>query len=398
MLAKDAGSHRRILAGMTSSAIAGLLIPLAVPIGRPTVQAQEARLDAAALRAHVEELASPAYEGRRGAGAIKAADYVERKFREIGLKPLFDASFRQIIPGKAPGDPDQGRNIGGMIEGSDPALAGEFVVLAAHFDHLGVRNGKIHPGADDDASGVAMLVESARTLRNAARKPKRTLVFVAFDLEEVGLFGSRYFANHPPIALDRICVFICADMIGRSLAGVCKKEVFVIGSEHVAEAGDWLKSGALGLDLAIGILGADIVGTRSDYGPFWNRKIPFLFFSTGENPLYHTPGDVPETLDYEKLRSIATLMERVTESAANAAKGPVWTEPLEPSMEETRTIRDVMRILLDNADALKIGFLQRNLMTTTIKNADGYLAKGKITEQERAEVARAARLILFTVL
>ena len=125
-----------------------------------------------------------------------------------------------------------GRNVGAMLRGSDPTLRDQWIILAAHFDHLGIRGGKLYPGADDNASGVAMMLEAARCVTRAPALPKRSIMFIGFDLEEAGLFGSRYFVAHSPVPLERVVLFVTADMIGRALAGVCEDHVFVIGTEH----------------------------------------------------------------------------------------------------------------------------------------------------------------------
>ena len=127
-------------------------------------------------------------------------------------------------------------------------------------------------------------------------------MFIGFDLEEVGLFGSRYFVAHSPIPLERVVLFITADMISRVLGGICEKHVFVMGTEHAPALRPWIENASHGPPADVGLLGSDIlVLNRSDYGPFRSRSIPFLFFTTGENPRYHTPHDTPETLDYPKL-------------------------------------------------------------------------------------------------
>ena len=108
------------------------------------------------------------------------------------------------------------------------------MIVAAHFDHLGVRGGVLYPGADDNASGVAMMLEVARSIVRAPVPPKRSMMFIGFDLEEIGLFGSRYFVAHPPVPLEKVALFVTADMIGRSLAGVCDSHVFVLGTEKCA--------------------------------------------------------------------------------------------------------------------------------------------------------------------
>ncbi len=138
-------------------------------------------------------------------------------------------------------------------------------------------------------------------------------MFIGFDLEETGLFGSRYFVAHSPVPLERVVLFVTADMIGRALAGVCDDHVFVIGTEHAPGSAALDRAGrARAVALTVGLLGADLlVLNRSDYGPFRSRSIPFLFFTTGENPRYHTPQDTPETLDYPKLTAISQMIHQV---------------------------------------------------------------------------------------
>ncbi len=116
--------------------------------------------------------------------------------------------------------------------GPIPVLKNEWVIVSAHYDHLGVRGGVLYPGADDNASGVAMMLEVARSMAAQLDPPRRSLMFIGFDLEEIGLFGSRYFVAHPPVRLQQVVLFITADMIGRSMAGVCDDLVFVLGTEN----------------------------------------------------------------------------------------------------------------------------------------------------------------------
>ena len=120
-----------------------------------------------------------------------------------------------------------------LLEGFDPELRHECVVIGVHYDHLGVRNGIVFHGADDNASGVAMMLEVARQLASTGR-PRRSVMFVGFDLEEQMLWGSRWFA-HPPRPLTQFKLFITADMIGRSLGDLPLPAVFILGSEHAPQ-------------------------------------------------------------------------------------------------------------------------------------------------------------------
>ena len=393
-----------------------------------TAQEQPLRLDPASarlerLRNDVTLLASPKFEGRSGLGAVKSAHFVEGRFRDLQLQPGFGVSYLQeIIPATArrpePNPPQEippaqhddapaeassrvvwGRNVAGALIGSDPQLSHEWIILSAHHDHLGKRGDVYYPGADDNASAVAMMLETARELTEQSRRgagPSRSILFVAFDLEEVGLIGSRYFADHPPFPLDRVRLFITADMLGRSLAGVCDEFVFVMGSEHAPQLQPLLSDAAQGRSIRLAPLGVDVVGTRSDYAPFRSRHVPFLFFSTGESREYHTPRDVAETLNYPKLREttelIADLVARASELRGNAA--PSWSETPHHSLEEVRTIRDVLRRLQERGDEVQLDGLRNLAITRILPTLDRALERKAITPAERKAMVRVAQLVL----
>lgn len=374
----------------------GLLVSIvagAVPIAR----GEAPEPDRARLRDHVATLASPEYQGRRGEGGQKAAEYLIKAFRDLDLEPVFDGAYTQAIPAKEPGLV-LGQNVGAWLRGTDPALRDEWVVVSAHFDHLGIKDGVLYPGADDNASGVAMLLEVARALAKGPEPPRRSVMFVGFDLEEVGLWGSRYFAEHAPVPLGRIGLFVTADMIGRALGGVCDPYVFVMGTEHAPGLRPWIDRAAPGRALSVGLLGTDLVGTRSDYGPFRSRKVPYLFFSTGENPCYHSPDDRPETLDYPKVEAISRLILGVVRQASAAEALPKWAEVPEYPPAEAAVVRDVLTALLAHREELKIGRAQVLLMSNTLRSLDAIIARGTITPAERTGMVRAAQIVLISVL
>src|SRR5262249_46324778 len=153
-------------------------------------------------------------------------------------------------------------------------------------------------------------------------KPRRTVFFVAFDQEETGLQGSTHFATHPPRDVRQLKAFITADMLGRSMANVMDEYVFALGSERSARLRRLLEEVKPPDGLRVGRLGADLVGTRSDYGPFRDRRVPFLFFSTGQHPDYHKPTDLPERIDYPKLCRISNLIYDLTWRLANDDESP----------------------------------------------------------------------------
>lgn len=369
------------------------LTPTCLALASP----DDPRPEPARIKAHVETLASPAFGGRKGKVAEKSRRYLIEEFTRLGLAPLFGESFHQDIPGKEPGRP-LGRNVGAKIIGADPKLKDEWVIVAAHFDHLGVREGVLYPGADDNASAVAMMLEVARCLAAGRDRPARSLMLVGFDLEEVGLFGSRYFAEHPPVPIDRVALFVTADMLGRALGGVCREHLFVMGTEHLPESRAWIARASEGLPLKVGQLGADLLLLdRSDYGPFRLRKVPFLFFSTGENPLYHTPRDVAETLDYPKVEAATRLILDVVRQVTGPIARPSWRASPDHGIDEARTLREVYAILKMHRESLKIGGPATFLMNQSIESLDGILARGSITAGERARLIRMAQVVMASI-
>ncbi len=349
------------------------------------------------LESFVKILASPELEGRRGEGARKTAALLIREFERLKLEPMFQGKYVQEIPAAEPGR-IQGRNVGGLIRGSDPAIRDDWVIVSAHFDHLGMSGEVLYPGADDNASGVAMMLEVARSIAGASAPPRRTIAFIGFDLEEVGLFGSRYFVAHPPVPLERVALFITADMIGRSLAGICERHVFVLGTEHTPALRPWIEEAAKEKPLAVGLLGSDLlVLNRSDYGPFRNRRVPYLFFSTGENPRYHSPEDRPETLDYSKLAAISQVIHALTVKVANADEVPRWSEAPDYPLAEAVTLRDVILKLLEHRESLGLGVAQLFVMNRTLGSLEEVIGRGTMSPTERAGIIQGARVVLMMI-
>lgn len=355
------------------------------------------------LQKHVAYLASDDLQGRGSPESRQlAAKYVVTEFKRLALEPLFGKSYAQEVPGVQEEDgtiPIWGINIGALLPGSDPVLKDEVIVLGVHYDHLGTRNGKIYPGADDNASSVAMMLEVARQLATGAERPKRSIAFVGFDLEEHLLWGSRWFAAHPPWKLSQVKLFITSDLLGRSLGDLPLPAVFVMGSEYGTGLTPLLKNLVPPKGLELARLGADLVGTRSDYGPFRDEKVPFLFFSTGEHPDYHTPRDTPDRLDYEKLAAISNVILQVVRQSADSTTPPEWIKQPAPDLEEARTIHRITDLLqaADVSGKKPLTQLQRFLVTQTHNKTGQILRKGELTKEERVWLIRSAQALLFTV-
>jgi hypothetical protein len=352
------------------------------------------------VRPHVEYLASDDLRGRRGAGGRAAARYVEDHFRKLKLLPLFDGEYLQKIPGPPREDGRKtiyGQNVGAWLPGSDRKLRDEFVIVSAHYDHLGMREGKIFHGADDNASGTSMVLEVARKFASLEQRPARSMVFLAFDLEEHMLWGSRWFASHAPWKMEQIKLFITADMIGRSLGNLPIATAFVMGSEHGSTLSGTLDEVGEPAGFNIARMGIDLIGTRSDYGPFRDRKVPFLFFSTGEHPDYHKPSDTPEKINYEQVAAVSGLVFRVTQSVANSKTPPEWIEMVEPQLEEVRAVHRISELLLEAGRNGELNTFQQFIVTQAEVQTRQVLERGEVTPEERVGLIRTAQILLLSV-
>lgn len=363
-------------------------------------------ISAARVRPHIEHLASEELQGRRGPFAAQAARYLKDEFQKLRLKPLFGTKFFQPIPGPKAEDGTQlfyGQNVGAWLPGSDPKLRDEYVIVSAHYDHLGKRNGVVFRGADDNASGTSMMLEVAAEFCMQTPPPKRSLVFIGFDLEEHLLWGSRWFAAHPPWPLKQVRLFTTADMIGRSLGNLPIATVFVLGSEHGTGLSETLDTVGIPEGLNVARMGIDLIGTRSDYGPFRDRRIPFLFFSTGEHPDYHKPSDIPERIDYEQVARVSSLVYRITGSVANSDQAPVWNADVQPQLAEVRSVHRIAELLLDadaggkETGAQTLNGIQRFIVKQAEVQTRQILERGRMTPAERSGLIRTAQVLLLSV-
>jgi Zn-dependent M28 family amino/carboxypeptidase len=356
------------------------------------------------LEAHVYTLASPEYAGRRGAGGARAARYIEAAFRKLGLEPAFGGSYTQPIPsllqsGKNKTQSFLGHNVGAMLPGSDPVLSKEWIVLCAHYDHLGQSAFSYFPGADDNATGVAMLLEVAEAFALSKQKPKRTILFVAFDLEESGLLGSMHFVVHPPLDIRQCKANITADMLGRSMANLMDEYVFALGMENSNGLRRVLEATKPPAGLRVGRIGADVIGTRSDYGPFRDRRVPFLFFSTGQHEDYHKATDTPERIDYAKLQRISVLIHDILLKLADDPVAPAW-EPNSggPDLGESQVVLELVNRALKDPAHHPLNETQKKLVAGVQEKLQAIVSRGKVTDTERAWLVWTARLLMTTLL
>jgi len=219
-------------------------------------------------------------------------------------------------------------NVIGILRGGDPSLKDEAVVVGAHYDHLGLGGegslapdavGVVHPGADDNASGTAAVMELARGF-GVAGAPARTLVFVAFAGEEMGLLGSAEYVRRPPVPLDRTVAMVNLDMVGRPREGT----VYVTGVDSGSGLRTLVSDAARGLPLQLQLRGDPFA--PSDQTSFYAAGRPVLFLFTGAHDDYHRPSDTWDKIDGRGLAAVTELAGRIVAALATVQAPPAYAK------------------------------------------------------------------------
>ena len=228
---------------------------------------------------HVKELSSDSYEGRETGtkGATKAKNYIISEFKKLHVQPL-GKDFGQVFPMKE----IQGENILGLVKGNEKP--NEYIVISAHYDHEGIKNGKIYNGADDDASGISALFAFAEYFKKYP--PKHSIILAAFDAEEKGLIGSFYFVENSIVPKTQLKLNINMDMISRS----DKKELYAVGPQHYPQYKSIIENTTESGELSLKI-GHKEWTTMSDHAGFHKAGIPFIYFGVEDHKDYHKPTD-----------------------------------------------------------------------------------------------------------
>ena len=305
-------------------------------------------------------------------------------------------------------------NVVGILPGSDPKLKDETIVIGAHYDHLGrggegslaPREGEIHYGADDNASGTAALIELARRLTTQRPKPRRTIVFIAFSGEEEGLLGSNYYVNHPVVPLQKTIAMINMDMIGRlrdqrlmigGIGTAPEWRAMVEGQNSpenmaTAAANQGLsgtmpppsfanlkvnldpKMTPVGYPVVMGANGRPVVTAEaahppmeaakpftltlsedgygpSDHSSFYSKQIPVLFFFTGTHNDYHKPSDTSDKINFEGEAKIVSFVERIIRDLDKSDKRPTYAVAKSESQGRASGFRVYLGTIPNYADS-----------------------------------------------
>jgi Zn-dependent M28 family amino/carboxypeptidase len=273
-----------------------------------------------------------------------------------------------------------------------PGSTDRWVLVAAHYDHLGTHGGEMYRGADDNAAAVAILVEVAGALARE-RPDGRGVLIAAFDSEEPPHFlspamGSMYFVHHPTVPLDRIDLMICMDLMGHALGPVglpaeVRDTLFAFGAERSAGTAAHVDALARAVPgLIVRRADAETLPPLSDYAGFWDRAVPFLFLTNGRSAIYHTPDDTPDRLDYPKMAATARWLERLVRETCARPESRI--EFLARARDDASTLRSFIALAtaLDATSPYAAVGRQAAEQLLAACDAEGKLAQGQRREMQ----------------
>jgi hypothetical protein len=277
-------------------------------------------INASDIKVHIDVLADDAFEGREAGtrGGQAAGHYLAQQLEGYGLKPAGDqGSYYQQFRGNF-------RNILGVIEGRDIERKHEVIVIGAHYDHVGYGNrknsfgpfGSIHNGADDNASGVAGVLEVIEGFLALGQPPRRSILFAFWDGEEQGLWGSKHWTAEPTVPLHQVVLKINADMIGH----LRENRVFVFGTRTARGLRRLISHCNERTDLTLDFSWE--LKANSDHYPFFAREVPVLMFHTGLHEFYHRPTDEAHRINHHGSEQVAQLLFALAHEVANQDSVP----------------------------------------------------------------------------
>lgn len=342
---------------MSTNAIAQNTVSTAKPSAAISMQIQSAldKISADSMRGHMQFLASDLLEGRAtpSRGLDLAAEYIAAQFRVIGLEPGVNDSYFQtadwnILKRELPRRPDTPvpaeeaepqapvivRNVIGVLRGSDPVLKDSYILVTAHYDHIGMKanaeGDKIFNGANDDASGTVSVIELAKAFADMKVRPKRSIVFMTFFGEERGLVGSRYYGKNPVFPIAKTVAGINIEQVGRTddSEGPQIASVAVTGFDF-SDVGTIIKQAGdkTGIKVWKHAKNSDDYFGRSDNQAIADQGVPAHTISVAYAfPDYHGLGDEANKIDYDNMAKVSRAVAVAIEHIANNVEAPKWDE------------------------------------------------------------------------
>jgi|WetSurMetagenome_2_1015567.scaffolds.fasta_scaffold29274_4 aminopeptidase YwaD len=283
----------------------------------PSLIAQD-QMTENSLRQHVSILASDSLGGRAFGFPEKALaiDYITGQYSAAGFSPM-DNSYIHSFISKSGLTLVEGKNIIGIIEGTDPVLKNEYILLGAHYDHLGwktINKTKVvYNGADDNASGVASIIEAGKFLQSKRNELKRSVIIAAFDGEEAGLLGSQAFVHDSVIDLSKIKAVFSLDMVGMSAKN---KGVELNGIKSIIDGESLAKQMTENRSIPLRKT-KNVIEMQTDTWYFGMKGIPAIHVFTGTVSPYHKPQDDSNLLDYQGMSRIVDLTCDLVTDLAN---------------------------------------------------------------------------------
>lgn len=279
----------------------------------------------------VHYLASEELQGRSPStkGDSLAVDFITDLFVKAKLKPLYKTYYQEVVfkdmesiarNSKQAGPKNKfSRNVVGLLEGNDPALKNEYIVIGAHFDHLGLGSmmsasrskepNQIHYGADDNASGVALMLDLVNKFSQKINQ--RSIIFIAFTCEENGLIGSKQFLEELPFDSKQIVAMFNFDMVGM----LKNNSLTVGGTKTSKESEKIIKKYSKANNLKVSLSPSGV--GPSDHASFYAKNIPVFYFTTGADSTYHTPYDNPHRLNYKGIDIVSKFAFDISNDVVN---------------------------------------------------------------------------------
>jgi S1-C subfamily serine protease len=269
------------------------------------------------LRGHVDYLAADALEGREAGtrGGLAAANFLASRLAKVPLRAGgTDGFFQPFVPNY--------RNVLAVLEGSDPQLKQQYVILGAHYDHIGYGNprtsldgvGQIHNGADDNASGTSGVLELIDAFAMLPEPPRRSILFAFWDAEEKGMLGSRHWIAHPTVPPERVEALLNMDMIGR----LRNERLLILGTRTGYGLRRLVAEQNQGLGLALEFPWK--MSPEADHYPFFERGIPVLMAHTDLHENYHRATDDAPLINAAGMQQVTRLMFGVAYELANQSQ------------------------------------------------------------------------------
>lgn len=382
------------------------LVPAARALGPDEVQSACADVDAEKIAGHVKYLTCPELMGRKvgSKGAALAVAYLAKQFGESKLQQLpGEKSF--VVPA------DGEENVLGLVEGSDRKA--EAIVISAHWDGVGQDDaGKLVPGADENATGLAGLLEAARVLGRT--RPHRTIVFAAFggfwDKDDVGkrFRGAKGFVKQArggkpawKAAFAPICGLDLMSL-GVPLMPFSPERFFVLGSESSSELTTVVKDLAGSTtELKLARPAVDLVekmGPRDDYEAYRQGEVPFLFLISGVSKHFHKPSDTAETVDCKRVGAATRLVARTVAAIDALEKPPAFAkQDLREGKSDAEEVRTLLQAALDPASKLDMTSQERKALTFKLEKVEEMLENGEVTAKDRGLLQDTLALLLVVL-